>query len=830
MEYRIGTRGSRLALSQAEYVRERLQGAYPEDAFTVQVIKTRGDMILDKPLHQIGDKGVFVKEIEEKLLLGEIHIGVHSMKDMPSAAAEGLTFARAWKREDYRDVLILREGASLEDLPKGAVIGTGSRRREFQLKRLRPDIKVVGIRGNVDTRLKKMEEEKLDGLVLAAAGLKRLGMEDRITRYLEVEEMIPAPAQGILGLEILESNTGLLEMLNRLSDKETVEAVKAERGFLQEMGGSCHIPAGAVCRNMNNHGLCLDVMYGNETGSRQAYAKVWGDEPDMLSKKAAVSIRRQIAGKVYLVGAGPGDAGLITVKGLKAIREAACIIYDRLAAPELLKEAKADCEIIYAGKARDAHTMKQEDINRLLVKKSMEYERIVRLKGGDAYVFGRGGEEGIYLQEAGVPFEVIPGISSAIAGPEYAGIPVTHRGIAQGFHVVTAHNSKDTLSEIDFEALAKEKETCVFLMGLSKVDEIARRLIEAGKPSSAMAAVISKATTPKQRTCVSDLSHIGGKVKEAGLTSPAVIVVGDVVCLRDKLDYFEKKPLFGKKYLIPKIGAKTTGLKELLQEKGADVTEIRVGEIVKKKKIFSAEQLKSVDWLLFTSKNGVEAAFLNFVESGLDLRSLGGCRIGVIGAKSAEALQAYGIYADLLPADFNSDGLVEALKPYLTGKEKVWYFKAENADGHLKEALEAFCRFEEIVVYENCGVEVDLGDLEPLAEYNGILFTCASSVKRLMEALHTRRNALPEHGNEKTEKSEKSEKEEKTGENKRGCNIYSIGPKTTACLKSCGRELEGIENIWEARQASYEGLAELCVATSASQREPIYSPLSPQQS
>ena len=200
MKYIIGTRGSRLALAQAEYVRGRLAEAYPSEEFEIRIIKTKGDIVLDKPIHEIGDKGIFVKEIEEKIRDGEVHIGVHSMKDMPSCPASGLRFTRAWKREDPRDVLILREKKTLEELPEGAVIGTGSRRREFQIKRLRPDLKVVNIRGNVDTRIRKMEEERLDGIILAAAGLHRLGMKERITCYLEAEEMISAPAQGVLAL------------------------------------------------------------------------------------------------------------------------------------------------------------------------------------------------------------------------------------------------------------------------------------------------------------------------------------------------------------------------------------------------------------------------------------------------------------------------------------------------------------------------------------------------------------------------------------------------------------------------------------------------------
>lgn len=780
MKYLIGTRGSKLALVQANYVRDRLAEEYPLEEFEICVIKTRGDRIQDKPLNQIGDKGLFVKEIEEGILSGRIDIGVHSMKDMPADPALGLMFAMAWKREDPRDVLILRKECSLWDLPEGAVIGTGSRRREFQLKRLRPDLRVVDIRGNVDTRLRKMEEEKLDGIVLAAAGLHRLGMQNRITCYLEAEEMISAPAQGILALEIREGETKLLEMLNALSDEETVRAWEAERGFLREIGGNCHVPVGAVLRKVSDEGYQLKAMFGNKTGSRQAYVAVYGTDPKELAREAAVQVRKQMAGTVYLVGGGPGDPGLITVKGLQAIREADCIVYDRLISPELLKEAKPDCEMIYVGKASHNHTMKQEEINLLLVRKSMEYEKTVRLKGGDVYVFGRGGEEGAALWESGVPFEVIPGISSAIAGPAYAGIPVTHRGMAQGVHVVTAHSQSDELADIDFKAMADGKETCVFLMGLSKVREIADRLMEEGMSHKTDVAVISCATTLEQRTCVSDLEHIAECVERAELISPAVIVVGDVVSLRNRLDFFEMRPLFGKRYLIPKIGEASTRLGECLKNQGGFVDEIQVGTIVKTGKRLTVEQIKDVDWIIFTSKNGVKAAFECLEESGIDVRNLAGCRIAAIGNKTAESLRLYGLYADLVPDDFHGKALLDGLKEQLSGEEKVWYLKAENAGSYLKEELEGYCRFEEIVVYENRAVELDLKGLRPFADYDGVLFTCASSVERLIGEVR---------------------------EELRQCRkIYSIGPKTTACLK-----VYGVKGVLEAEESTYEGLVQLCV-------------------
>ncbi|MEH2941753.1 hydroxymethylbilane synthase [Lachnospiraceae bacterium KK002] len=776
MKYMIGTRGSRLALTQAEYVCERLREFYPQEEFEIQIIKTRGDLVLDKPLHEIGDRGVFVREIEEKLLSGEIQLGVHSMKDMPARPAPGLVFTRAWKREDPRDVLILREKNSLAELPQGAVIGTGSKRREFQLKRLRPDLNIVGIRGNVDTRLRKMEEEKLDGIVLAAAGLHRMHMQDKITQYLDLEEMIPAPAQGILALEIREGEERLRDMLDALSDDDTAAAAAGERSFLQEMGASCHLPVGAVLEKDGEETFCLRAMFGNETGSRQAYASVSGREPEELAREAAREIRSQLAGTVVLVGAGPGDPGLITVKGLKEIREADCIVYDRLAAPELLEEAKPGCEKIYVGKASSNHTMKQGEINRLLVQKSMEYGKTVRLKGGDVYVFGRGGEEGMYLREHGVNFQVVPGISSCIAGPAYAGIPITHRGKALGFHVVTAHDRNDELADINFQAMADSKETCVFLMGLSKVGEIADRLREAGMAGTAEIAVISQATTPEQKTCVSDLEHIAEKVDQEGLISPALIVVGEVVSLREELNFMENRPLFGKRYLIPKIGEKPTRLKELLQSQGAVVDEVQVGVIERVKQIPISEELKEGDWLLFTSKNGVEAFFGNFREQGLDMRRLAGCKVAAIGKKTAELLGSYGIYPDLVPEAFHSDALADTLRSRLSGTECVWYLKGGNADSHLKEALADCCRFEEVVVYENRSVTPEPGLLQSVAACDGVAFTCASSAERFMNAV---------------------------GKDWGSCGVYSIGPKTTAFLKS-----KGVEQVLEAEQSTYEGLTE----------------------
>lgn len=779
MKYVIGTRGSRLALVQANMVRSRLAKAYPQDSFEIRVIKTRGDEASDLPLREIGVNGVFVKEIEERILAGEVQIGVHSMKDMPANPACGLIFADAWKREDPRDALILREKKSFSELAAGAVIGTGSKRREYQIKKLRPDLTVIGIRGNVETRLRKMEEEKLDGIVLAAAGLIRLGLESRITQYLETDQMIPAPAQGILALEISEKNEKLLTMLNACSDADAKLAAEAERGFLREIGGSCHVPVGAVFEKAANDAFSLRAMFGDETGERQAYVSVTGSSPKELAKKAAAAIRRKLAGTVTLVGAGPGDPELITVKGLKALREADCIIYDRLAPAELLKEAKSGCELIFAGKASHNHAMPQEEIHRLLVRKSMEYGNVVRLKGGDVYVFGRGGEEGLYLKGSGVPFSVIPGVSSCTAGPAYAGIPITHRGVSMGFHVVTAHDQNGGLADIDFQALADSKETCVFLMGLSKVRIIAAKLLQAGMKGETKAAVISHAATPEQKVCAADLLHIADAVSDAGLTSPAVIVVGEAAALREKLNFFEERPLFGKRYLIPKIGAAPARLALLLRRQGAAADEILAGEITVIKQNFCRERLLEADWIVFTSQNGVNSFFTNLKESCLDARCLAVCKIAAVGEKTADALISYGIYADFIPETYSSRALCEGLKERVRKADLVWYVKAAGVTNCLCGELKEICRLQEIEAYENTAVELDLESVQSPDAYDGILFTCASLAKRLIRAAGT-------------------SWQEKT-------MAYSIGPETTKRLKECG-----IRKVLEAAAADYEGLLKLC--------------------
>ena len=289
MKIRVGTRGSNLALIQTNWAIDRLKEKFPEVEFEVKIIKTKGDKILHLSLDKIGDKGLFVKEIESQLLEGEIDLAVHSMKDMPAEVVEGLKFAAVPKREDPRDVIILREGLnSFDELPIGATIGTGSKRRKYQLLRKRPDLNIVPIRGNIETRISKIESENLDGIVLAASGVIRADLEEKITEFLPVDLMIPAPAQGALALEIRENDEELEKMIDAIKDEISQIQTDAERSYLAGIDGSCHIPMGTYCE-VDGEKLTLTGIFGDEDGEKITVVSLEGDRdnPKELGSKLA---------------------------------------------------------------------------------------------------------------------------------------------------------------------------------------------------------------------------------------------------------------------------------------------------------------------------------------------------------------------------------------------------------------------------------------------------------------------------------------------------------------------------------------------------------------
>ena len=665
--YRIGTRGSKLAMVQTEFVKARLEAAYPHDVFEIVVIKTRGDVVTDRPIAAIGDNSLFTREIENALLDGRVDLAVHSMKDLAAECPPGLTLAKAWTREDPRDVLVCRDRTcrSLDGLPHGATVATGSVRRDALLRRIRPDLRIVGLRGNVDTRLRKLfepqgDEPRLDAIVIAAAGLRRLGRTDAISAYLDPEKMIPAPNQGQLAIELRAADAGLKAKVDALGDDVAEAMAVAERTFLRETGADCHVPVGA---------------WATVENGRFVLRHVFGTNADDLAFGC------RTAGTVTLVGAGPGDPELVTVKGLKAIRAAEAIVYDRLASEELLKEAKAGCELVYVGKASGDHALPQDEINALLVRLAVAGKNVVRLKGGDPFVFGRGGEEAAYLTRCGVPFEVVPGVTSAVAAAESVGIPVTHRGVASSFEVVTAHARADAPLAIDFSRMLDERRTLVFLMGLARVGEIAASLTAAGRSPDTPAAVVSSATTTRERCVVGTLGDIGERTRAAALESPAVLIVGAAVDVRRQLGL----PLSGQRFLVPVIDGGSRRLGERIRALGGEADEVTVGRIVKIEGALKESDLDGVDRIVLTSRNGRLA---------LDEKMLAAAKARGIRVENVREVKPVGRTLHLTQPD------------------------ADRVPG-----------VRSIDVYRN--EPVAIGGTIDLSRYDAALFTCASSVRRV---------------------------------------------------------------------------------------------------
>jgi len=374
-------------------------------------------------------------------------------------------------------------------------------------------------------------------------------------------------------------------------------------------------------------------------------------------------------GRVYLIGAGPGDPGLMTLKGKEILSRADVIIYDYLANKVFLEFRKPEAELIYVGKKGGDHTMGQADINRLIVEKSKTGKSVARLKGGDPFIFGRGGEEAQELVAEGVPFEVVPGITSAISVPAYAGIPLTHRDHTATVAFITGHEDPfKEKSNIHWDKLATGVGTLVFLMGVGNLKKIAENLMRNGRSSKTPVAVIRRGTVPEQKTVSGNLDNIAHRVEKAGLRPPAIIVVGDVVGLRDELNWFETKPLFGKRIVVTRAREQASGFLEALSLLGAECIQFPTIEIVPPDTFdpldAAISNLESYGWLLFTSVNGVKYFLKRLYHQGKDVRDLKGLKIGAIGPKTAKEWQRLGITPDLVPNEYRAEAVVEAFRKW----------------------------------------------------------------------------------------------------------------------------------------------------------------------
>ena len=371
-------------------------------------------------------------------------------------------------------------------------------------------------------------------------------------------------------------------------------------------------------------------------------------------------------GKVYLIGAGPGDIGLLTVKGLKCLQKAEVVVYDFHLNAQILNYINHDAEFIYAGKRGGHHAMTQDEINQALVDRAKEGKIVCRLNGGAPFVFGRGGEEAEVLVKEGIEFEVIPGVSSSIAAPAYAGIPLTHRKYSSSFAVITGNEDiTKPESSIDWSKFANGFDTLVFLMGVKNIGAITSKLIEHGKSPDTPTAVVRWGTRPDQKTVVSTLKDIAGLVKEEKIRPPAVMVVGNVVKLRDTLKWYENKPLFGQRILITREYTKDY---EPLEDLGAEIFEFPTIEIAPpesyKELDESIDKVETYNWIIFTSANGFKYFMQRLLDKNRDIRDLRGIKICAIGIKTAEAIRNYGIKVDLIPEEFNAEGLIKSVQGF----------------------------------------------------------------------------------------------------------------------------------------------------------------------
>lgn len=452
----------------------------------------------------------------------------------------------------------------------------------------------------------------------------------------------------------------------------------------------------------------------------------------------------RIVNKVYLIGAGPGDPKLITVKGLELLKKCDVLIYDYLASAALLDHVGPDCKCIYVGKQAGKHYKTQDEINEILVEYGKKYECVVRLKGGDPFVFGRGGEEVEALKANGIPFEVVPGVTSAVAVPECAGIPVTHRGVARSFHVITGHTktSKD-YPEYDYDGIAKMEGTLVFLMGLSSLEKIAQELIKAGKAMDTPTAVISSGTMPKQQVVRASLKDIAKQVKEAGVSSPGIIVIGavaDYAYIDDQM----KKPLVG-------ITA-TESLRKKLEHgferlgwRSLPICNMEICPTVELKGLGEElTKLQDYSWVIFTSQNAVRLFFEQVQITKIDLRRFSGIRFAALGSGTAACLLEYGFSADFVPRTYTVECLTKELIPQLHASDRLLIPRAVQGSKLLTEEFDKnSVDYKEFKIYDVQGKLTDQVDMLQSLDY--LVFVSASGVDAFFTEIKQQEIAMPEH-------------------------------------------------------------------------------------
>ncbi len=454
-------------------------------------------------------------------------------------------------------------------------------------------------------------------------------------------------------------------------------------------------------------------------------------------------MRGQCDGKVWLVGAGPGDIGLFTKKGMEVLEQAQVVVYDSLVGQGVLSQIPDGARKIYVGKRSSDHTMPQEQINQILLEEAQKGYRVVRLKGGDPFLFGRGGEELELLEEHKIPFEIVPGVTSPLAVPAYNGIPVTHRDYCSSVHIITGHRKAGQAYDIDFGALVKTKGTLVFLMGVAALPDICKGLLDGGMDPAMPAAILQQGTTSRQKRIVATVKTLPAEVEKQGIVPPAVIVVGQVCALADRFSWYEKLPLAGQKILVTRPRDLSSVMAAKLRRQGAEVLELPaistrpVEDLSRLKECCS--HLEEFQWIVFTSPTGVKIFFRQLQELGVDIRRLGRMSVAALGEGTAKELKKRGIFPDLMPEIFEGEALGHALAKEASPGEQIFIPRASKGNPKLVEILgDAGLLVEEVATYDTLYETQDVIDLAAGFENGTIdcsVFTSSSSVHGFSKAV-----------------------------------------------------------------------------------------------
>lgn len=463
---------------------------------------------------------------------------------------------------------------------------------------------------------------------------------------------------------------------------------------------------------------------------------------EMIYKKS--SRKKHMAGKVWLIGAGPGDPGLFTIKGKEILSQAEVVVYDRLVGEGILNLIPSEAEKIDAGKRAGNHTMPQEEINQMLLKKAQEGKKVVRLKGGDPFLFGRGGEELELLTEHNIAYEIVPGVTSAIAVPAYNGIAVTHRNYASSVHIITGHKKKDEPLKLDFDALVRLSGTLVFLMGIAALEDICSGLIHAGMEKHMPAAVLQQGTSAGQKKVIADVEHLPEMVKKQGIETPAIIVVGKVCELGNVFAWYEKLPLFGKKILVTRPKERSGTLSKKLRSLGAEVLElpaIRTEPISDNQRLQEElERISDYHYLAFTSPAGVAIFFEELKRAGKDVRSIGNAQLAAIGQGTRKELENRGLICDMMPEIYDGEHLGILLGETCKEGERILIPRAEQGSLALIEEIEKRVKVEITdlpvyrTIYENPSELIDEKEQITQGKIHLAVFTSASTVKGFAKA------------------------------------------------------------------------------------------------